>query len=125
MDTQPVHVEGWLMATVFVLNNAQMGHGDRELGEKILGACLRKLLNFPDLEALVLYNSGVRLATKDSPLAPDLHQLNELNEEGVDVFVCGTCVEHFGLGDRLIVDRVSNMDEILATLARADKVVTL
>lgn len=110
------------MSTVFVVNNSQMGHGDRQLGEKILGTCLRKLLNFPDLEAVVLYNSGVLLATKESAFAADLHQLDE---KGVDVFPCGTCVEHYGVRDRLTVDRVSNMEEILATLAKADKVITL
>lgn len=110
------------MATVIILDKDQMGHGDRELGQKILGTCLRKLVSFSELEAVVLYNAGIHLATRDSPLASDVHQLEA---EGVDFLVCGTCVEHYGVQDRLVVHRVSNMDEILATLAQADKVITL
>jgi len=110
------------MKTVFVLNRDEMGSGDSALGRKILGTCLRKLTAFTGLEAVVMYNGGVRLATKQSPVAVEL---NALHENGVELLACGTCVEHFGLGDDLIVDRVSNMDEILATIRRADKVITL
>ena len=110
------------MKTVIVINNDQMGQGDRTLGRKILGACLRKLLPLEGLDAVVLYNAGVKLGVKDSELAADLAQLFE---RGVDVLLCGTCLEHFGLEDQLVVDRVSNMDEILATLWSADRVITL
>ena len=110
------------MNTVLVINRDQMGEGDRELGRKILGACLRKLPAFDGLEAIVLYNSGVKLAVKDSELAGEL---NLLNDKGIDVLPCGTCLEHFGLADQLVVARPSNMDDILATLRSADKVITL
>ena len=110
------------MATVIILNNNQMGHGDAEFGRKLLGTCLRKLVSISDLSAIVLYNEGVHLATKDSPVAVELRQLHE---RGVDLLACGTCVEYYGLKDKLLVERPSNMDEILACLAEADKVITL
>ena len=110
------------MATVMVINQAQMGSGDVELGRKILATCLRKSSALPDLEAIVLYNSGVRLAVKDSFVAQELLLLHE---QGVDLLACGTCVEHFGLGDELLVDRPSSMDEILSAMQSADKVITL
>jgi intracellular sulfur oxidation DsrE/DsrF family protein len=110
------------MTTVIVINQAQMGSGDEGLGRKILCTALRKLPSFSDLEAIVLYNNGVKLATKDSFVATELTQLHE---HGVDILPCGTCVEHFGLKDQMIFDHVSNMDEILATLAKAEKVITL
>ncbi len=110
------------MKTVVVLCRPQMGEGERELGEKLLGACLRKLQVFPGLEAVVLYNSGVHLVARESVLGPDLLALQE---RGVELLPCGTCIEYYGLGERLIVDRQSNMDEILATLRDADKVITL
>lgn len=110
------------MATVIVLNNNQLGQGDAELGQKILKNCLRKLGAFNDLEAIVLYNAGVQLAAKDSPVAAELLLLYE---NGVDLLPCGTCVEHYGLAGRLIVDRTSNMDDILALLRQAGKVMTL
>jgi len=107
------------MGTVLVLNNDQMGGGDRELGRKLLATCLRKLPNSGDLEAIVLYNTGARLAVKDSYVAVEL---SLLHDKGVEILACGTCVDHFGIGDRLLVDRASNMDEILKTLQAASKV---
>ena len=110
------------MRTVVVLNRDQMGHGDAELGLKILGTCLRKLVGFTGLEAVLLNNAGVRLARKASPVAVEL---NFLHDHGVELLPCGTCVDHYGLRGELIVDCVSNMDEILLALHSADKVITL
>ena len=110
------------MGTVVVLRTDQMGEGDRLLGQKILRTCLQKLAAFHDLEAIVLYNAGVRLATKGSVVATEL---TLLAEGGVDILPCGTCVEHYGLQDRMLVEQISNMDAILAAMRSADKVVTL
>ncbi len=110
------------MGTVIVINTDQMGYGDTELGRKLLGTCLRKLSNADGLDAVVLYNAGVRLATKDSFVAVEL---GLLHENGVEIIPCGTCVDHYDLQDRMLFDRVSNMDEILATLQSATKVITL
>lgn len=110
------------MATVIILNDAQLGRGDAELGRKALSNCLRKLVTFDDLEAIVLYNAGVQLAAKDSFVAVELHQLHE---GGVEIMPCATCVDHYGLRDRLVCDKPASMDEILAVLRRAEKVITL
>ncbi|MBN2562817.1 MAG: DsrE family protein [Phycisphaerae bacterium] len=111
------------MAAIIVLNRAQMGNGDTDLGRKLLGACLRKLpAAFSDLQAVVLFNDGVKLATRDSFVAQDLMQLDE---QGVDIIVCGTCLKHYGLTDQFIFPQPSGMDDILAALNKADKVITL
>jgi hypothetical protein len=99
-----------------------MGEGDPVLGRKILGTCLRKLAASRAIDALILYNEGVKLAVKESPIVTELFLLREI---GVSILPCQTCVEHYGLSDQLAVDHVSNMDEILDTLADADKVITL
>jgi selenium metabolism protein YedF len=110
------------MKVVLVLNNDQMGHGDPELGRKLLRTCLSRIARFDGLDAVVLYNAGVKLATRESPIAPALTQLEAA---GIDILACGTCVGHYGLEDRLVVDRVSNMDEIVSTIQSATKVITL
>lgn len=97
-----------------------MGRGDRALGEKILGSFLRKVYGKLDLTAIVLYNSGVKLAQANSPVLADLVQLHD---QGIELLPCGTCIEHYGI--ELAVGEASNMDEIIAELARADKVITL
>lgn len=108
------------MHTVVVLNQDQMGHGDRELGRRILATFLRKAITLDGLDAIVLYNSGVKLLAKDSPV---LAELTLLSEHGVDLVPCGTCVQHFGL--ELATGKTSDMDTILRELSAAQKVITL
>ena len=108
------------MRTVVVLNQDQMGHGERELGRKILATFLRKALALDGLDAIVLFNSGVRLLGRDSPV---LAELTLLAERGIDLVPCGTCVQHYGV--ELSIGRESDMDSILRELSAAEKVITL
>ena len=55
------------MKTAIVINHDGMGHGDPELGKKILGTFLTKAPGaFRELEAIVFYNSGVRCLVEGS-----------------------------------------------------------
>jgi selenium metabolism protein YedF len=108
--------------TVLLLNHDGMGHGDPTLGLKILGTFLRKTPALDKLRAVLLVNGGVKLAIEGSPVLPELRQLHD---NGVDICPCGTCLDHFGLREKLAVGEVSNMDAIVAELAKAEKVITL
>ena len=110
------------MKTVLVLGHDGMGHGDADLGRKILANFLRKSGAIRGLTAVVLFNAGVKLAADGSPV---LAELSQLHDEGIDIKPCGTCVDFFQLRDRIKVGAVSNMDEIVAELNAAEKVVTL
>jgi hypothetical protein len=108
------------MGTAVILRQDAMGQGDDELGQKILGAFLRKTPILQELETIVLYNTAVKLLCGDSPFVADFKQIEE---NGVTVLACGTCLDHLGLEPK--VGEVSNMDEILAELNAAEKVITL
>ena len=108
------------MDTIVVMNQDQMGHGDRQLGQKILGTFLKKSISLPGFSAIVFYNSGVKLVADGSPV---LTELKLLEERGVDLVHCGTCLQHFGITP--VVGKVSDMDTILRELGRAAKVITL
>lgn len=109
------------MKTALILNQDQLGHGDRALGQKILTTLLRKVLaSFPQLEAIAFYNSGVKLVCDGSPV---LAELANLHEHGVELLPCGTCLQQFNLTPA--IGRTSDMDSILRELARAEKVITL
>ena len=110
------------MGTVVIVNKDQMGNGDRDLGIKILASCLRKMADVDQIDAIVFYNGGVKLLTADSPIAMEI---GLLKERGIDILPCGTCVNHFDLAQHVTVGPLSNMDEILAALTTADKVITL
>jgi len=111
------------MKTVVVINNEGMGHGNPELGKKILRTFLTKAgLALKELEGVVFFNSGVRCLTKESGM---LQPLANLDQEGVDLIACGTCVDAYGLREKLEVGTIGSMDQILAELERAEKVITL
>jgi len=108
------------MSTVLILNQAQMGHGEQALGQKVLGTFLRKSVAMRDLAAIVFYNQGVHLVASDSPV---LNELALLEGQGVDLLPCGTCLDHYGVTPA--VAHASDMDTIVRELDRATKVITL
>lgn len=108
------------MKTVVVLNNDQMGQGDKALGQKLLATFLRKSPVMKDVLAIVLYNNGVKLVVNGSPV---LTELAQLHEAGVELRPCGTCLAYYKLEPA--VGHASNMDEIIRELEQAEKVITL
>ena len=108
------------MKTINLINQDQMGHGDRPLGQKILATFLRKSIVIEDLDAILFYNTGTRLLDRSSAI---LGELSALEERGVELLPCGTCVD--ALGVDLAVGRLSDMDTIVREMDRADKVITL
>lgn len=111
------------MKTAVVINGNGMGHGDAELGRKILGTFFTKAVGaFEALEAIVFYNAGVRCLVEGSPYLP---ALSTLDEHGVDLIACGTCVDALEVRERIRVGEVGSMDRILRELERAAKVITL
>lgn len=106
---------------VFAIKSATMGMGDDALGELLMRACVNSI---PELDTLprfvVLYNGGVKLALRGTDTAESLLRLLE---SGVEVVVCGTCVDYFDLKGQLAVGAVSNMYRINTILAEAHHVI--
>jgi len=108
-------------SVVVVLADNRMGRGDDVLGDVLIRAFIHTLLQLKPLPATIIcYNAGVKLAVKDSAVLDDLQQLAQA---GVDILVCGTCVNYFGLGDQIAAGRISNMYDILETMAGASRLV--
>jgi selenium metabolism protein YedF len=98
-----------------------MGSGDDELGGLLLRSFIKtqpELDTVPD--AIVFYNSGVKLCCEGSLLLDDLRALEAA---GIEIIACGTCLNYFELADRLAVGRVTDMLEIAGRLAAAGRVV--
>jgi selenium metabolism protein YedF len=107
--------------TVVVAAGEGMGRGDDELGGVLMRAFLDTLAQFAgDISHLVLVNAGVKLAVRGSPV---LGQVAQLEEMGVEVLSCGTCLAHFGIEDKLAVGSVSNMYSIVEVLSRAGRII--
>ena len=111
------------MHVVVVLSGDIMGRGDRELGEILVKAFLNTLAeNEPPPWRVVLFNSGVKLALEGTDTARALRNLERL---GVEVLVCGTCLDFFGMKERLAAGAVSNMYDIIATMLSASSTVSV
>jgi selenium metabolism protein YedF len=112
-----------MSGTVFVMHAAELGRGDDALGAKLAGSFLRTLASVePKPDAIVFYNAAVKLLAPESPV---LEPLRHLDDAGVDLLACVTCLEHFQLTDRLALGEVSNMRDIVQRMNAAAKVVTV
>ena len=69
---------------------------------------------------MLFYNGGAKLTTEGSA---SLEDLKKLEEQGVEILTCGTCLNYYGLTERLAVGSVTNMYSIVEKLAGAGKVV--
>ncbi|HLO66225.1 MAG TPA: sulfurtransferase-like selenium metabolism protein YedF [Holophaga sp.] len=98
-------------ATVLVASDG-LGQGDPDLGRLLMRGFIYTLTEaeVPPLR-VILMNAGVKLAVEGSDSLPNLRRLEEL---GVEVLACGTCLDYFKLTPA--VGRVTNMYEIAGHL---------
>jgi len=107
---------------VVCIKGELMGDGDPELGKLLMETFVDNLKLQEQLPThVVLYNGGVKLAMKESPVC---NSLTELEELGTRIMLCGTCIDHYGLQFDIGVGMISNMVVITETLAEAGHVVT-
>jgi hypothetical protein len=109
--------------TMLLVVNDGMGHAEPELGRKVFVKYLELLLaNETPPGVIAFYTRGVLLATEGSPA---VEPLGALERRGVRLVVCKTCVDWFGVADKLRVGIVGGMGDILAAQVMARKVITL
>lgn len=105
--------------TVLFLSTDKLGHGDDELGTKLMENFLATLTEM-NLWQIIMVNGGVKLATSEGK---NLESLKKLAEQGVKINVCGTCLNYFGLLEQKKIGETTNMLDIVTTLDLADKVI--
>jgi selenium metabolism protein YedF len=107
---------------VFVTSNL-FGEGDERLGQVLMRAFVKTIKELETQPTRIIFaNSGVRLTTTGSDLIDDLAQLEQ---RGIEIMSCGTCLDYYHLSDSLAVGSVSNMFDIATCLVEADRVVKL
>lgn len=107
--------------TVVAITSERMGMGDDELGTRLMISFFRTLVMLEPVPAsVVFYNAGVKMALDDSPV---LRHIKELTEKGTGIYLCTTCINHFGIKDRLPVGSFSDMYQILNILNDADHII--
>ena len=109
--------------TVILMTKEGMGSADGTLQQKLLNTYLKLLIENGSLPAgICFYTDGVKLVTEGSPL---LAQLTQIEQMGVRLIVCSTCLTYFGLSDKVRVGIVGGMSDILEAQIKASKVITL
>jgi len=106
---------------IIVLNSNKMGTGDDDLGKLLMKGYLNTIdqLDVLPLE-IICYNSGVTLAEKGTDSA---QTLKKIKNQGVKITLCGTCVDFFGLKEKLEVGTISNMLYIAGKLSSGIQIV--
>jgi len=102
---------------VVVISADKMGRGNDELGTLLIKSFLHAMAGQaqkPDV--MIFYNTGVWLTVRDSDVLEDLKLLEN---KGVQILVCGTCLNYFEINDKHAVGVVSNMYDIVEIMSRA------
>ena len=107
--------------TVVVVSSDRMGSGNDELGKVLIKGFIFAVTQLDTLpKTLLFYNGGATLTTEDSD---SLEDLKSLEAQGVEIMTCGTCLDYYGLKDKLAVGTVTNMYSIVETMAKAGRIV--
>lgn len=106
---------------VAVVSADHMGEGNDELGRALIKGFLFAMTMQEELPSTILfYNGGAHLTCQGSD---SLEDLKSLQERGVEILTCGTCLDFYGLKDQLAVGSVTNMYDIVERQMKADLVI--
>ena len=107
---------------VVVIRSNVMGEGDPELGKVLIKGFIYALSQQEELpKTMLFYNGGACLTCEGSA---SLDDLKELEHRGVKILTCGTCLNFYGLSEKLKVGEVTNMYEIAETMSKASLIVS-
>ena len=115
------HADARKKGLVVAISSNVMGSGDDQLGRALMKAFIFALTQQDLLpETILCYNGGAFLTCEDSE---SLEDFRTLEAEGVKILTCGTCLDFYGLKEKLAAGAVTNMYEIAETLEQAVSVV--
>jgi len=97
-----------------IFSKDTFGSGERELGNILIRSFIYTLKDASKMPStLIFVNSGVNLTTEGSEV---IGVLKELEEKGVKILSCGTCLDYYNLKEKLQVGSISNMYEIMENI---------
>ena len=106
---------------VVAIASDRMGSGNDELGKVLIKSFIFAVTQLDELpKTMLFYNGGATLTTEGSDSLEDLKSLEAM---GVEIMTCGTCLDYYGLKEKLAVGSVTNMYSIVETLAGASKII--
>ncbi len=108
---------------VISVTSDKLGEGAEELGRILMKSYTYALSEVTPLPKAVLFlNSGVMLTSEGSEALENIKKLENL---GVEIVSCGTCLDFYGLKEKLQVGIVGNMYSIIEKMNTANKVISI
>lgn len=112
-----------LKGLTVVVSRDTMGEGAEELGKILIKGFLYSLTEIPAPPKHVIFlNSGARLTSEGSNTIEDLEKLEQ---KGVEILTCGTCVNYYGIQDKLAVGSITDMYGITERMASAENIINI
>ncbi|CEN92218.1 selenium metabolism protein [[Clostridium] sordellii] len=112
-----------LSDTCIFINSDKMGNGNDELGHVLMKGYIYTLTESkPYPKSILFVNSGIKLTTENEAT---IENLKILQDAGVEILSCGTCLDYYGLKDDLKVGTVTNMYTIVETMNNSSKTISL
>ena len=109
------------IGTVVAVGSDRMGDGSDELGRILMKSFIFAVTQLDVLpDKMLFYNGGAKLTIEGSE---SLNDLKVLEEQGVEIMTCGTCLDYYGIKDKLAIGSVTNMYSIVETLQGAMSVI--
>ena len=107
---------------IFV-NKETIGAGNDELGQSLMKMFFYTISEGEDLPKSILFmNGGVKVPTLNDQA---IEHLKVLQDKGVELLVCGACLNFYELENKLEVGKISNMYDITNAMKEASKVITI
>ena len=111
------------MKTLLVFQRNGMGDAPENLQQTLAVKFLSLAAQAEEKPAqIVFYTEGVKLVCEGSLV---LQWLKILEDAGVGLVACSTCLQYYGLMDKVSVGKVGGMPDILAMMQAADKVISV
>ena len=108
-------------STVVAIGSATMGSGNEELGKILMKGFIYALSQQEKLPKTILfYNGGANIPIEGSI---SLEDLKSMEAQGVEILTCGTCLDFYGLKDKLSVGGVTNMYDIVERMESARTII--
>jgi len=110
------------MSFSYFISSDTIGHQDPELGKRLMHSFFLKLLVADEKPSHILFlERGVKLLLPEFSAVDALKILAE--ESGVTLLACVTCLDYYGIKDRIEVGEISTMPEIIEVMHESDKVI--
>ena len=108
---------------VIVITTDKIGTGNDELGTVLMKSYTYALTEAKPLPKSIMFlNSGATLTVEGSEVLTNIQKLSDM---GVEIISCGTCLDYYGIKEKLAVGIVGNMYTIVEKMHEASKVINI